>query len=560
MQAVSTQNEAARFSYQWALLWLGFLLLWFTNVHTTYLLEPDEGRYAEIPREMLVFGDWVTPRLDGIVYLEKPPLQYWITAAAYRVLGVAPWVSRLWTWTSSYLGVLITLLAGTRLLGPRAGRVAALVLMSSPLYFLVGHINTLDAGLTFFMTAALFAFLVAKTSPDARSRRLWMLTTWGATALAVLTKGPVALVIPAITMVIYAALDRSTDVFRGFQPLSGGALLTLIAAPWFVAVSVRNPEFPRFFFLHENLARYATTQHGRVAPAWFFTAILLGGMLPWLWPMLRAWYSAVTEHTRERFSPLKFAGLYAAVVLVFFSASGSKLVPYVTPAMPALSLLVAGRLDRDGQVRSCVIATAVGGGLLLAGMPYLLWRTHGGPEASASLQYAPWILAAGLAWVLGALLAALGNWKHQVVSPAVCLAAGCVVGLGSLVWGLKVFAATRSAQPVAEALERAGARTGTVYTVGAYLQGLPFYLNRTVVVAQYTGELEVMLATAGAISPTPQRLSTWLPSIHEFAEQWRTDTRAFAVIDRGVWDQVSALGLPLQPLYADSRVIAVAKP
>src|SRR5512147_2281613 len=125
------------------------------------LANPDEGRYSEIPRYMAQSGDWVMPRLNGIKYFEKPPLQYWATAAAYRVFGEHNWTARSWPALTGLLGILLICWVGTRLFGPAAGAYSAMVLGSSVLYTALAHILTLDMGLAFFLTVALAGLLLA---------------------------------------------------------------------------------------------------------------------------------------------------------------------------------------------------------------------------------------------------------------------------------------------------------------------------------------------------------------------------------------------------------------
>ena len=138
------------------------LLIWFSNLDYRKLIKPDEGRYAEISREMAMSGDWVTPRLNGIKYFEKPPLQYWITEAAYKAFGEDEWTARLWSALSGFLGLVAVAFAGRRLFGRSAGLYAALVLSSCVIYALIGHINTLDMGVTFCLSLGMLAFLLAQ--------------------------------------------------------------------------------------------------------------------------------------------------------------------------------------------------------------------------------------------------------------------------------------------------------------------------------------------------------------------------------------------------------------
>jgi len=146
-----------------ALLLLGaFALLWFGTLGERKLARPDEGRYAEIPREMVATGDWTTPRLNGYKYFEKPALQYWATAIAYELFGINEWTARLWTALTGFLGVLLVFYLGNRAFGPPVGRLAATILGSSLLWFIIGHINTLDMGVSFFMSLAVAGLVLAE--------------------------------------------------------------------------------------------------------------------------------------------------------------------------------------------------------------------------------------------------------------------------------------------------------------------------------------------------------------------------------------------------------------
>ena len=162
------------------LLLVAFGLIWFSNLDYRKLVNPDEGRYAEIPREMVASGDWTTPRLNDIKYIEKPALQYWATATAYTLFGEHQWTARLWSALTGFFGVLMVFFTGRRLFGDEAGWNSALVLASSLLYVLIGHVNTLDMGVSFLLSAAVCAFCLAQSdATDARARRHWMLAEHG---------------------------------------------------------------------------------------------------------------------------------------------------------------------------------------------------------------------------------------------------------------------------------------------------------------------------------------------------------------------------------------------
>ncbi|MBV8805916.1 MAG: glycosyltransferase family 39 protein, partial [Sinobacteraceae bacterium] len=351
------------------MLWVVLAALWFVTMPIRPLLDPDEGRYAEIPREMAATGDWITPRLDGLKYFEKPPLQYWATAAAYSVFGFSEWTARLWTVGLAFLCLPMVFGWTARLYGQPAGFAALMALAASPYFGLIAHLNLLDGGFAFWLASAIFAFTLAQCSPDgSSSERRWMLGTWLTAALAVLTKGIVVGVLAGGTLVIYSLLERDWRPWRRLHLLSGIPLFLVVTVPWFVAVSIRNPSFLEFFFIHEHFARFLTTVHKRVEPWWYFLGLLLLGALPWLAVLPGAVRRAWLESPREnRFKPLKFQLLFAALTLVFFSVSESKLAPYILPMMPALAAVVGVHVARGSERFVRRVAQFMAGLLLFLG-------------------------------------------------------------------------------------------------------------------------------------------------------------------------------------------------
>jgi len=277
-----------------------FALVWFANLDYRRLIHPDEGRYAEIPREMVASGDWLTPRLDGIKYFEKPALQYWLTAAAYKAFGIHQWTARLWPALAGFVGVVFIGYVGFRLGGPRLGLYGAAALGGCVWYVLNAHILTLDAGLTLWMSVGFGALLMAQRSAaTGREQRTWMLIAWSALALAVLSKGLIGVVLPGASLFVYSLLTRDWAVWRRLHLVAGLLLFALIAAPWFIAASLANPEFFHFFFIHEHFERFLTNEHHREGAWWYFLPIFAVGILPWLtvfvWTAPRMWWAPVAD-------------------------------------------------------------------------------------------------------------------------------------------------------------------------------------------------------------------------------------------------------------------------
>src|SRR5262245_29109046 len=184
-------------------------LIWFAGLEYRGLAMPDEGRYADIAREMLDSGDWVTPRLNGIKYLEKPPLQYWATAAVFSVFGFDEWTARMWPAITGFLCIVFTAFAAVRLAPGPSWLFTALAFAGSWGFFAGGQFLTLDMGLTFFLTVALLAFALSRRGGLAEAaERNWMLLAWAAVACGMLSKGLVALVIPGLALLAYMTIER----------------------------------------------------------------------------------------------------------------------------------------------------------------------------------------------------------------------------------------------------------------------------------------------------------------------------------------------------------------
>ncbi|MGZ5819700.1 MAG: ArnT family glycosyltransferase, partial [Burkholderiaceae bacterium] len=201
-------------SLLWGLFIL-FCLFWLYALGARVLVPTDEGRYAEMAREMVVTGDWITTRLNGIKYFEKPPLQTWMNALTFEVFGFGEWQARLWTGLNGLLGIVLVAYTGKRVFNYRVGITAGLVLASSFWWAALGHVNTLDMGLSGMMTIALCALLIGqRNDATERERRNWMMACWAGMALAVLSKGLIGLVLPGAVLVLYTFIARDWAIWK----------------------------------------------------------------------------------------------------------------------------------------------------------------------------------------------------------------------------------------------------------------------------------------------------------------------------------------------------------
>jgi 4-amino-4-deoxy-L-arabinose transferase-like glycosyltransferase len=539
------------------LSWWGWVVLaavWLVTIQIRPMLDPDEGRYAEIPREMVTTGDWVTPRLDGLKYFEKPALQYWATAVVYSVVGLSNWSSRLWTVVLGFACLPLIYAWVARLYDRRSAVAAVVLLAMSPYFGIIGHLDLLDAGFTFWMCATVLAFALAQSAPERSGKeRGWMLICWTLAALAILSKGIVVFVLAGGTLILYSVAERDSRPWRRMHLGLGVPLLLAVAAPWFIVVSLRNPDFAPFFFVHEHFSRFLTREAQRVEPWWYFLVLLAVGALPWLLALARAAVGAWREPASSRpFKPLKFLLLFAVLTLVFFSMSDSKLATYILPMFPPLAAFtgaaVAGRpgfLSRSTRV-AAGLAIFVAGGLLVYSQ-----HRNGMIPASA--------VGWGTAGAVAALLAVAVAWRTREGSGGATAMSTwqplSVAILFTFIWQAllceyTVIPPTRSAYALVQTVAPDVHPGTALYSVGEYRQTIPPYLGRTLTLVSFQGELEFGQARE------PGRQTATPP---QFVRQWQASRDAIAFFDPHVWDDYRRQGLPGRVIAEDSFTVAVSR-
>jgi len=536
---------------------LAFALLWFGTLGVRHLLGPDEGRYAEIAREMLSTGDWVTIRYNGLKYFEKPPFHMWATAVSYALFGIGDWQARLCVALAGIAGLGISMLAAARWFGARAGLLAGLVLASAPMWNLAAHFNTLDMTLSGSMACVLACMLLAQhPHATAPARRRWMLACWAAMGVAVLTKGLVGLALPGLVLVVYTCVTRDLARWRRLHAPAGIALMLLVAMPWYWLVARRNPEFLRFFFIHEHWQRYTSTVHARKGAPWYFVPLLVGGFLPWLGlvpGMVRAVgqrAGVVAAGGSRPFQPALMAGLWAVSIFVFFSLSGSKLPGYILPLFPALAILAGAALARTGDQpwrRQLCAMLAVGAIGLLASPVVATLDSNNTPNALYR-AYAAWV---ALAFALVIISAAIGLWllrRHGRLASITAYAFGMLLAFSTALLGHEAIGRSASGIDMVAPIERVLRPGMPLYGVGMLDHTLPFYLRHPLTMVAQADEL------AFGAGQEPQK---WLPTLDAFVDAWQHGPRAIALLSPQAFSELSAR-VPMHIVARDWRRVAVA--
>jgi len=527
-------------------------IIWFALLGHRDLIEPDEGRYAEIPREMVVSGDWLTPRLNGFKYFEKPALQYWATAAGFTLFGESNLTARLWPALTGFLGALWAGYLGRHLYGRTAGFYAFVITVSGLLYVGIGHMLSLDMALSVFTAIGVGSLALAQSRrADPVWLRRWMLAGWASLALAMLTKGLIALVLPAGTVLIYSLWQRDWALWKYLHIGKGLLLFLLLAAPWFIAVSLANPEFARFFFIHEHFERYTTDVHERVAPWWYFIPVFLAGVLPWTALILQSLYRPLQRaatRTASGFDAERFLLVFVLFVLVFFSLGQSKLASYILPAMPVAAVLAGRQLSLAGYRRldawSLLLLALL---LLLCAWQAARFASNVAP-AEMFIAYRPWVIGASLSLAV----ASLAGLMSRPARPGHIAAIGVLVlfAFQLLMWGFQSLSGSRSSRELASAIQAQVPAGTAVYALSNYPQSLPFYLQRTITQVLKKDEMEM------GINLEPER---WIATMDEFLGQWQQQEQAVAVFrTKGLDRYLEPLG-PVRIIYSGLRRTAVAK-
>ena len=505
------------------------LCVYFWNLGSYGLIDPDEGRYSEIPREMLESGDFVTPRLNYAKYFEKPVLHYWLTAGAFSLLGQSEFAARLVPALCGLGGCLLTFFLARRMTGSaRAGGYSALVLAGTLLWFGVSRLNIIDMTLSFFFTAALFGYGMWLSDGDRPRGSPWLLLFYAGMALATLSKGLVGVVLPGGIAVLHLLFARRWWDLPRIFPLLGIALYFALTAPWFWAVCRANPDFFDFFFIREHLLRYLTRVHGRHEPFWFFVPILLAALVPWTGMLLEALHAARGKWGLLSRSFRLFLGVWFTAPFLFFSLSSSKLIPYIAPCLPPLAILIGTALEvlSRGHAGAAPMSrrfVTLNGVILLplvaAGILYPALSSR--PETKELFVYTlPASASLLLFWGASLVL-----HRRRLFSPMPAVL--CVLALlnaFAFSRGFEAKARLNSHREVAELIRERAVGTDRVVAYRSLMQGLSFYLERRIVVAEDRNELE--------FGATQEEDPQWFLDAGGLRRLWNGPDRVFLVAER----------------------------
>jgi 4-amino-4-deoxy-L-arabinose transferase-like glycosyltransferase len=475
--------------------------LFFFQLGARPLWNQDEGMHAATSKDMVLSGDWVTPTLNGEPFFDKPALHNWLVALAFTVLGFTELAARLPSAVLGLATVLVTYALGRRLYGPRTGFLGAVVLATAAQFFALSRTVMHDMSLTFFVTSGLALWYVGHEL-EGQGRR-FLLLSYAAFGFAALAKGPLGVLIPGAIAVLYLAIRKDLG-FLGRMSFGWGVLIGLaIAAPWYLAISLKNPGYAHYFFVELNFGSFLSDRSNHPEPIFYYVPTLIATFIPWsvFLPvaLVRSWRRRLEDAHGETLYLLLWAGF----VFVFFSLATSKLPTYVLPLFPPLALLVGRLWDEIITTGTPSVRRAV----LWSFAPFLLlpaaaaYRVVTHPQPLAELAARQGLTVATAISPIVALLVCLGIsfvllWRQRPHGSfaGVALAFVTFIGLFALLI-VPAMNPHRSSRQMAHAVDELLPADEPIACYGRMRDSALFYTDRLIRVIRTQEELRALLDT-----------------------------------------------------------------
>jgi 4-amino-4-deoxy-L-arabinose transferase-like glycosyltransferase len=462
---------------------VGLLLFYSLWLGHHPVFNPDEGRYSEIAREMVASGDFITPRVNGIAFLDKPILYYWLQAAAIYLFGVKEWALRLFPMLLGILGCLITYICGRVLFNRRIALTASIILAASPLYFCTAHYADMNLEVAVFISGALLFFITGLRS-TAPSRHYFLLLAYVCSAFAVLTKGLIGIAFPIMIIGAWILCLRDWAILIRMHLIKGLILFFIIVIPWYFFVHQANPAFLHYFFITQQVSRFVSDAvFNNPSPIWFYVPIIIIGFFPWTIFLVQALIHHLRHVWQNAHSyPIElFLLLWTGIIFIFFSIPNSKIIGYILPIFPPLALLTAAYLDQfwkklPSQEAYTAISLFIILGSLLAGvlfaMPYYHWLEY-------SVELDTYLIILGSIIVCSSLLMLLTIKKSKLTYIFLICIAMNITLLLFINHGAK-YLNLNSAKPLTVELKTILKPEDEVIAYFKYYQDVPLYLERPI--------------------------------------------------------------------------------
>ncbi|HCU07149.1 MAG TPA: hypothetical protein DIC42_06210 [Holosporales bacterium] len=458
---------------------------------------PDEGRYVEIPREMVKSGDYITPRLNAMKYFEKPPLMYWVQSVVIKYIGMDEQSMRLSIALFAFLGVLSLYVLMRKNTDEKTALYSSVILALSPLYYFLSRLIILDMPLTAFISFAYLCFYQAVTTDDRLHKRLWYYGLSTALGLGILTKGIVMLAVTGPVFVIWLTLTKN---WKNLLPLylpTVTVIFLAIVVPWHYLAHKANPDFFNKYFYVEHFLRYTTAVHGRYKPFWFFIPFVFLGLIPWTFVAIQGMQMGL-----KKYKPLTlYLALWALWTVGFYSVGNSKLIPYILPALLPIAGLVGIGLNELITTKQKHWSLTIGAGMIaILGLMGLLGVDLFSDSFKDCAEIIKHVKAGSILFLgfgIGAVICKEFKWSM------VCLFS-CSIALIVLTNLIAPSIQKTSVKPFAEIINAEKRVGDAIVSFDSYFQDLPVYTRTAPIIC------------VDAISELEYGMNTEAPKTHEW--------------------------------------------
>lgn len=535
------ENMQNHFNEKYDLIWLGLLFgalyLFFLGTHPLFV--PDEGRYAEIAREMLITKDFITPRLNGYIYFEKPPFFYWLSSLSLAIFGAKEWALRLPNALLAISGILLTFLIAKKLFTRRAAWFSSCILGTSLLYFSSAHYINVDMSVSIFMMGCLYCFMI-----DA-AIGLYIFA-----ALAVLAKGLIGIVLTGAVIIAWLIWTRALPKFKRFLSIKGIAVFLLIALPWHILAQLKNPDFFNFYIIEQHFIRYLHgTDHLRT-PKWALLSFLMVGLFPWTFWALTAFFKEAKAIFTKKASPIiLFLVLWIAIIYSFFQLSFTVLVGYILPVLPAFALLLGKYFDEQcdkgtaSHHKALWILTITMTLLIAATLGYFTFYQEKTELFSILGIQSSLLILTMLSLSLLPFYYSFYSLKKSIISLIIL----SMLNLAQISLIVSFFN-DKSSKDIAEKIKLDYPNARVIADI--YMQDLPFYLGKEVEAAKFPRELDFGLEQV--LRPP------YLLSREAVLNLWKQDGTILFVIKKEDLDEVKSGLRHYRIIYVSKRYLVIA--
>lgn len=517
---------------------LVFYLLWLGKYP---LFSPDEGRYAEAAREMVTTGDYITPRVNGVAFLDKPILYYWLQAIAIHLFGLKEWALRLFPALLGIFGCLITYICGRHLFDRRSALLAALILATTPLYFGGAHYANLDLEVAVFISASLLCFITGIIKNN--QNPAFIFCAWIFVALAFLTKGLIALAFPAIIGGLWILLTQRFNVLKKIHIILGLFIFICLVIPWYVLVQKANPQFLHYFFVTQQVTRFLSkAEFNNKNAFWFYLPVIVLSFFPWTVFLLGSIKQSLQHvlENKQKYAAELFLLLWATTVLIFFSIPHSKIVTYILPIFPPLALLTGHytatywKEARENQVKSTSIFFA---GFACCLAVFLFYTSH---HFNLSKYFLPYLYIISGILLLSAMASLiLINATHFRYLILISIVSSCALLLTLTIGAIHLNHTTT--KPLATHLRSIIKPEDEVIAYYKYYQDLPLYLERQITIVSDWDAKTIIKKDNWLremwLGKRFQESTNWLINEETFWQRYNSDKRIFVFLNENYFEQ-----------------------